>query len=352
MCYISLKRVKLCRHGCRISALLLNAKMKIHIFENYMVIYTGRKMDKNQGNFREEQREYCKICRLLGKSASEIKSELDTVYGENTIPYRTVARWVSYFKEGRSSVKDEARPGRPVLATSENDVATFQSIVQQDSAYLVEEIKDLSGLSLSYVYTILKEKLKLQKICARWIPHLLTPEHKKDHVEKASVLLSRFKNQASHCLREVVSSDETWLYFFDPDNKMNNKMWVGENNERPVVARWSRSVRRVRYAPFFDNNRIVAYVSVPENCRVTGTFYSDIFLFFLPLLTTMTMHPLTILQWWSLIWRNFIFRSCHTHPTALTSLSVIPDLTHISNLAYKDINLRCAVLWAVHCSSV
>ena len=30
--------------------------------------------------------------------------ELDTVYGENTLPYRTVARWVSYFKEGRSSV--------------------------------------------------------------------------------------------------------------------------------------------------------------------------------------------------------------------------------------------------------
>ena len=107
--------------------------MKIHVFENYMVIYTGRKMDGNQGDFREEQRAYCKIRRLLGKSASEIKTDLDTVYGENTLPYRTVARWVSYFKEGISSVKDEAHPGKPVSATSENDVATDQSIVQQDS---------------------------------------------------------------------------------------------------------------------------------------------------------------------------------------------------------------------------
>ena len=145
-------------HGCMIFARLLNAKMKIHVFENYMVIYTGRKMDENQGDFGEEQRAYCKIRGLLGKSASEIKSELDTVYGENTLPYRTVARWVSYFKEGRSSVKDEARPGRPVSATSENDVATVQSIVQQDSRYTVEEISDLSGLSSSYVFTILKEK--------------------------------------------------------------------------------------------------------------------------------------------------------------------------------------------------
>ena len=116
-----------------IFAHLLNAKMKIHVFEYYMVIHTGRKMDENQGDFREEQRAYCKIRGLLGKSASEIKSELDTVYGENTLPYRTVARWISYFKEGRSSVKDETRPGRTVSATSENDVATVQSIVQQDS---------------------------------------------------------------------------------------------------------------------------------------------------------------------------------------------------------------------------
>ena len=189
--------------------------------------------------------------------------------------YRTVARWVSYFKEGRSSVKDEARPDRPVSATSENDVATVRSIVQHHSQYKVEEISDLSGLSSSYVFAVLKEKLKLQKICAHWIPHLLTPEQKKDHVEKASVLLSRFKNQDSHHLREVVTGDETWLYFFEPVNKLNNKMWISENNECPVVACRSRSVRRVMYALFFDSDGILACVSVPENCSVTGTFYSD-----------------------------------------------------------------------------
>ena len=52
-------RVKLCRYGCMVFARLMNAKMKIHIFENYIVIHTGRKMDENQGDFREEQRAYC-----------------------------------------------------------------------------------------------------------------------------------------------------------------------------------------------------------------------------------------------------------------------------------------------------
>ena len=84
-------------------------------------------------------------------------------------------------------------------------------------------------------------------MCARWIPHLLTPEQKKDNVEKDSVLLSRFKNRDSCRLREVVTGDKNWLYFFEPDNKLNNKMWVGENNEHPMVARCNRSVRRVIY---------------------------------------------------------------------------------------------------------
>ena len=114
-----------------IFARLLNAKIKIQVFENYMVIYIGRKVVQNQGDFREEQRANCKIRRSLRKIASEIEFEFDTVYRENTLPYRIVVRWVSYFKEGRSNVKDEAPPDRPVLATSENDVATVQSIVQQ-----------------------------------------------------------------------------------------------------------------------------------------------------------------------------------------------------------------------------
>ena len=64
-------------------------------------------------------------------------------------------------------------------------------------------------------------------------------------MEKTSVLRSRFKNRDSCHFREVATGDETWLYFFEPENKLNNKMWVGENNECPVVARRSRNVRRV-----------------------------------------------------------------------------------------------------------
>ena len=107
-----------------------------------------------------------------------------------------------------------------------------------------------------------------------------------------------------------MTGDETWLYFFESDNKLNNNMWVGENKERPVVARQSRRVTRVMYDLFFDIDIIVARVSVPENCSVTGPFYC---VFVLSAVVndyqakrprarsegsnySMIMHPLTVLQ--------------------------------------------------------
>ena len=179
------------------------------------------------------------------------------------------------------------------------------------------------------------------------------------------VLLSRFKNRDSRCLREVVTGNETWLYFFDPDNKLNNKMWVGENNERPVVARRSRSVRRVMYALFFDSDGIVARVSVQENCSVTGTFYRD---FVLSVVNHyQAKRPRAGVRGIKLLHDNapahrsavvksyleeFHIQVLPHPPYSLTSLPVISGLTHISHLAFEDVTLRRALLWAVRCTSV
>jgi hypothetical protein len=61
-------------------------------------------------DLREEQRAYYKTCGLLGKCASEIKTVLDLVLGENILPYRIFARLVSMFKEGRTNIQNDPRP--------------------------------------------------------------------------------------------------------------------------------------------------------------------------------------------------------------------------------------------------
>ena len=68
--------------------------------------------------------------------------------------------------------------------------------------------------------------LKLRKVCVRFF---LTSEQKGIRVEKAIQLLAKYSNADHMRLREIATGDETWLYFFEPDCKESNKVWVCEN---------------------------------------------------------------------------------------------------------------------------
>ncbi|GFX99676.1 HTH_48 domain-containing protein [Trichonephila clavipes] len=58
---------------------------------------------------RVEQRSYIKKAVLRGRIAMECHGELVEALGNYTLPYRTVARWVGKFQQGRVSTSDERR---------------------------------------------------------------------------------------------------------------------------------------------------------------------------------------------------------------------------------------------------
>ncbi|GFR15589.1 HTH_48 domain-containing protein [Trichonephila clavata] len=60
-----------------------------------------------------EPRTYIKTAVLRGKIAIECHNELVEALGNNALPYRTVARWVEKFPQGRVSTSDEQRSGQP-----------------------------------------------------------------------------------------------------------------------------------------------------------------------------------------------------------------------------------------------
>jgi transposase len=59
------------------------------------------------------QRTNIKFLVKLGKNGQEILQMLEMVYGKSAMKRRTVNKWVDRFKEGRESLDDDARVGRP-----------------------------------------------------------------------------------------------------------------------------------------------------------------------------------------------------------------------------------------------
>ena len=51
------------------------------------------------------------------------------VYGDSTMKKTAVYKWVKRFSEGRESVTDEERSGRPATSRTEENIAEVRQIV-------------------------------------------------------------------------------------------------------------------------------------------------------------------------------------------------------------------------------
>ena len=117
---------------------------------------------------------------------TDIHADLQKVYGNDALKYATVCKWVRRFNDGRESIENGPRVGWPVSVLTETNLATVKTSIEEDERYTMQEIEELSGIYSSSVLKILRKRLGLRKICARWVPHLLTDEQKRSWVRLAS----------------------------------------------------------------------------------------------------------------------------------------------------------------------
>jgi hypothetical protein len=62
----------------------------------------------------------------LGKSRSEVKEISVQVYEDNAMKKTAVYKWVTRISEGRESVTDEERSGRPATRRTEDNTAKIR----------------------------------------------------------------------------------------------------------------------------------------------------------------------------------------------------------------------------------
>jgi hypothetical protein len=71
------------------------------------------------------------------------------------------------------------------------------------------------------VLQILKEDLGKRNLCARFVPHYLTPEQREDHVTSCQGIIA-MADADKHFLNKVVTGDETWCFACDSKKKRHN----------------------------------------------------------------------------------------------------------------------------------
>ena len=144
------------------------------------------------------------------------------IYGPQTVSMRTVFRWVKALKAWEFSVEDDTRPGRPKTSVTKANIAAVKIVVEQDARLSVKDIASCAGISEGSVQTILKWRLDLRKVCARWVPHLLSEEQKTQLLKCTRELLKTYKGCNSRVISNLLTSDETWVHMFEPQRRADN----------------------------------------------------------------------------------------------------------------------------------
>ena len=150
----------------------------------------------------DQKTEICSYikCRLrLNIDSKQIFNELCGIYGPQTISLCTVFRWVKAFKAGKFSVEDDTHPGRPKTSVAKANITAVKIVVKQDAGLSIKDIASCTGISEGGMQTILKKRLDLRKVCARW--YLI-----------CSLRSKRHKACNSQVISNLLTGDETWVH--------------------------------------------------------------------------------------------------------------------------------------------
>ena len=86
----------------------------------------------------------------------------------------------------------------------------IHDIVLNDRRLKVREISETVNIAVGRVWHILHESLGMMKLSVRWVPRLLTADHKRARMVASEQCLGMFQRNLKEFSRRYVTVDETW----------------------------------------------------------------------------------------------------------------------------------------------
>lgn len=185
----------------------------------------------------------------------------------------TVRRWCLEFRRGRTSIEDDPHPGRPISITTPETVTKVRDIVMLDRRVKVRQIAEELSISTSTAHFILTEKLGMKKMSARWVPKILTQQQKTLRAQYCQENLD-FMCDEPDFFSTLVTGDETWCYYYDPESKAQSMQWKRPGSPAQVKGKREKSTKKLMATVFWDDEGIILLEFMPRNSSITGTYYA------------------------------------------------------------------------------
>ena len=216
-----------------------------------------------------------KFCFKIEKNATETYGMLQTAFRPSCMNQASVFEWNKRFKEGRVSVRDDETCGRSKEVRTPELIGQIKNFMDKDRRVSIETISAQFDVNVGTVHTIIREELKMRKICAKFVPRVLREDHKERRCHDSGEIVELINSDPA-VLDALVTCDESWIYCYDPETKRQSYQWKHACSPRPKKARQSKSTYKHFMIPFYDSTGMIYMHWVPTEQTVSKEYYVEV----------------------------------------------------------------------------
>jgi histone-lysine N-methyltransferase SETMAR len=104
---------------------------------------------------------------------------------------------------------------------------------------------------------------------------LLSNEEKETRVHLSTEFLRRHEVDQQF-LSKIESVDETWLHYYDPEDKRQSSVWKTAASPPPKKAKVTKSMGKHMFIVFIDRKGVLLCHAVPLGQTVNSAYYSKV----------------------------------------------------------------------------
>lgn len=205
---------------------------------------------------RQKQRCVIEFLNAEGVAPIDIYRRLTNVYGAEAVDVSTVRRWVRRFESGDTDMCDKPRSGRPRTANNDENEERLDQLIRENRRITINEMRAKLDVGVGALEAMLSS-LGYSKVCARWVPRMLTQENKDNRLSVSQELLSQYEVEGDSFLDRIVTGDETWCHHYEPESKRQSMEWHHSGSPPKTKFKRQPSAGKVMCTIFWDRKGVI-----------------------------------------------------------------------------------------------
>ncbi len=125
------------------------------------------------------------------------------------------------------------------------------------------------------MFEIVRNCLGFRKLCARWVPKEFTDFHQETRMAASLKFLMRYHEEDNAFLDRIVTCDETWVHYINPENKRASMQW--KHTDSPIARKFKQvlSANKMLACVFWDSRGILLVDFIPYGFTVNLGVYCN-----------------------------------------------------------------------------